>query len=73
MMEKERQTRENERKKREHDEKEIRFGRYSGRTCESIYQEDRGYCRWVQDLETDNQAVIAENQRELNRRKEKRK
>ena len=36
----------------------IRFGRYNGRTCETIFQEDRGYCRWVQDLETDNQAVI---------------
>ena len=66
-MEKERQVRE----KRDHDEKEaekqremsikkmkIRFGRCNGRTCESTYQEDRDYCRWVQDMETSNQAVI---------------
>ena len=36
----------------------IKFGRYYGRRCESIYQEDQGYCRWVQDVETENQAVI---------------
>ena len=60
MIEKERQARENEREKREHHEKgaekqqemnvkemKIRFGRYHGRACESIYQEDRNYCRWV--------------------------
>ena len=70
MIEKERQARENEREKREHHEKgaekqqemnmkemKIRFGRYHGRTCESIYQEDRNYCRWVQDVETGNPAV----------------
>ena len=39
-------------------EMKIRFGRYNGRTCESIYLEDRDYCRWVQDVETSNQAVI---------------
>ena len=70
MMEEERQAHE----KREHDEKDekeaekqremsmkemkIRFGRYNGRTCESIYQEDRYYCRWVLDVETKNLAVI---------------
>ena len=67
MMEKERQARE----KREQHEKEtekqremnmkdmkIRFGRYHGRACESIYQEDRNYCRWVLDVETGNPAVI---------------
>ena len=36
----------------------IRFGRYNGRTCESLYQEDREYCRWIQDSEADNPAVI---------------
>ena len=63
MMEKERQARE----KREHHEKEaekqqemimkemkIRFGRYHGRACESIYQEDRntvdGYKMWKQEI-----------------------
>ena len=74
MIEKERQARENERKKKEqgammnnervrsaaqaHGEREaemqrksstkemrIKFGRYYGRRCESIYQEDQGYCR----------------------------
>ena len=39
-------------------EMKIRFGRYRGRACESIYQEDRNYCRWVQDVETGNPAVI---------------
>ena len=42
-------------------EMKIRFGRYHGRTCESIYQEDRDYCRWVQDVETSNPAVIEFN------------
>ena len=67
MMEKERQARE----KREQHEKEaekereinmkemkIRFGRYHGRACESIYQEDCKYCRWVLVVETGNPAVI---------------
>ena len=67
MMEKERQARE----KREQHEKEaeeqremnmkemkIRFGRYHGGACESVYQEDRNYCRWVLDVETGNPAVI---------------
>ena len=25
----------------------IRFGRYHGKDCETIYQEDRNYCQWV--------------------------
>ena len=67
MMEKERQARE----KREQHEKEaekqremnmkelkIRFGRYHGRACESTYQEDRNYCRWVLDVDTGNPALI---------------
>ena len=36
----------------------IRFGRYHGRDCETLYQEDRNYCRWVLDVETGNLAVI---------------
>ena len=36
----------------------IRFGRYHGRGCETIYQEDRNYCQWVLDVETGNLAVI---------------
>ena len=39
-------------------EMRIKFGRYYGRRCESIYQEDQGYCRWVQDVETESLAVI---------------
>ena len=39
-------------------EMRIKFGRYYGRRCESIYQEDHGYCRWVQDVETESLAVI---------------
>ena len=39
-------------------ERKIRFGRYHGRACESTYQEDRIFCRWVQDVETGNPAVI---------------
>ena len=39
-------------------EMKIRFGRYHGRACESIYQEDRNYCRWVLDVETGNLAEI---------------
>ena len=71
MIEKERQACENEREKREQQEKEaekqremnmkemkIRFGRYHGRDCETIYQEDRNYCQWVLDVETGNPAVI---------------
>ena len=36
----------------------IRFGRYHGRDCETIYQEDRNYCQWVLAVETGNPAVI---------------
>ena len=39
-------------------EMKIRFGRYHGRDCETIYQEDRNYCQWVLDVETGNPAVI---------------
>ena len=49
---------ENIMRKRRRKEMKIRFWRYHGRACESIYQEDRGYCRWVQDVETGNPAVI---------------
>ena len=71
MIEKERQARENEREKREQQEREaekqremnmkkmkIQFGRYHGKDCETIYQEDRNYCQWVLDVETGNRAVI---------------
>ena len=71
LIEKDRQARETEREKREQHEKEaekqremnmkemkIRFGRYHGRDCETSYQEDRNYCRWVLDVETGNPAVI---------------
>ena len=71
MIETQRQARENEREKREQQEREavkqremnmkemkIRFGRYHGRDCETIYQEDRNYCHWVLDVETGNPAVI---------------
>ena len=34
-------------------EMRIKFGRYYERRCESIYQEDQGYCRWVQDVDTE--------------------
>ena len=33
-------------------EMKIRFGRYHGRDCETIYQEDRNHCQWVLDVET---------------------
>ena len=36
----------------------IRFGRYHGRDCETIYQEDRSYCQWVVTVDTGNPAVI---------------
>ena len=36
----------------------IRFGRYHGRDCETIYQEDRNYCQWVLTVDTGNPAVI---------------
>ena len=39
-------------------ETKIRFGRYHGRDCETIYQEDRNYSQWVLDVETGNPAVI---------------
>ena len=68
MMEKERGK---HGEKREHHEKEaekqremnmkemkIRFGRDHFRACESTYQEDLDYCRWIQDVETGNLAVI---------------
>ena len=69
-------------------EMKIRFGRYHGRDCETIYQEDRNYCQWVLNVDTGNPAVIeltsskhatnngknnAENKRELNWRKGKQK
>ena len=48
-------------KQQETDMKEmkIRFGRYHGKDCETIYQEDRSYCQWVLDVDTGNPAVIA--------------
>ena len=36
----------------------IRCGRYHGKDCETIYQEDRNYCQWVLDVDTGNPAVI---------------
>ena len=36
-------------------EMKIRFGRYHGRDCETIYQEDRNYCQWVLDVERNEQ------------------
>ena len=39
-------------------EMKTRFGRYHGRDCETIYQEDRNDCQWVLDVETGNPAVI---------------
>ena len=36
----------------------ISFGRYHGRDCETIYQEDRNYCQWVPNVDTGNLAVI---------------
>ena len=39
-------------------EMKIRFGRYHGRDCETIYQEDRNYCQWVLDVDTGNPPVI---------------
>ena len=39
-------------------EMKIRFGRYHGRDCETIYQEDRSYCQWVLTVDTGNPAVI---------------
>ena len=36
----------------------IRFGRYHGKECETIYQEDRNCCQWVFDVDTGNPAVI---------------
>ena len=39
-------------------EMKIRFGKYHGRDCETINQEDRNYCQWVLDVETGNPAVI---------------
>ena len=38
-------------------EMKIRFGRYHGEDCETIYQEDRNYCQWVLDVDTGNPAV----------------
>ena len=39
-------------------EMKIRCGRYHGKDCETIYQEDRNCCQWVLDVETRNPAVI---------------
>ena len=39
-------------------EMRIKFGRYYGRRCESIYQEGQVYCRWARDVETESLAVI---------------
>ena len=39
-------------------EMRIKFGRYYGRRCESIYQEGQVYCLWVRDVETESLAVI---------------
>ena len=69
-------------------EMKIRFGRYHGKDCETICQEDRNSCQWVLDVETGNPAVISrtsskhamnngkknvESERESNWRKERRK
>ena len=34
------------------------FGRYKGRTCQSIYNEDRNYCEWVSRQESTNPALV---------------
>ena len=39
----------------------IRFGRYKGRTCESIYKEDRNYCEWASRQESTNPALLSSN------------
>ena len=39
-------------------EMKIRFGKYHGKDCETIYQEDRNYCQWVLNVDTGNPAVI---------------
>ena len=51
MREREQQKQDEAKKKmeRQTDQPEMRngFGRYTGRTCESMYKEDRNYCGWV--------------------------
>ena len=39
-------------------ETKVGFGRYKGRTCESIYKEDRSYCEWIRRQDSTNAALI---------------
>ena len=39
-------------------EMKVGFGRYKGRTCESIYKEDRHCCEWLTRQESTNPALF---------------
>ena len=36
----------------------IGFGKYCGRTCERVHNEDRQSCEWVSRLESQNKAIL---------------
>ena len=53
-----RMMREEEMQRKSMKEMRIKFGRYFGRRCESLYPEDQRYCRWVQVVETESLEFI---------------
>ena len=69
MRKQEEKIRERERSRQEEIEREIErhvarsrmtvdFGRYKGKTCESVYRDDRSYCQWISTQDSPNLAII---------------
>ena len=69
MRKQEEKIRERERSRQEEIEREIErhvarsrmtvdFGRYKGKTCESVYRDDRSYCQWISTQDSPNPAII---------------
>ena len=69
MRKQEEKIRERERSRQEEIEREVErhvarsrmtvdFGRCKGKTCESVYRDDRSYCQWISKQDSSNPAII---------------